>query len=95
MLIVLQNTTRNWFVPKMIIEMYAFIITACILCAAVISQKQDIMLIDTERRFIPVIWPSFLPPIVLWIHVVVHLVDAPGANQGQQFLQCLAYVHFM
>ena len=51
------------------------------LCA-VSSYKEDVMLIDLERRFRPRLCPFFFPPIVLWIHVIVHLVDAPGSHGG-------------
>lgn len=47
------------------------------------SHKEDVMLIDLERRFRPWLWPFFLPPIALWVHVIVHLVDAPGPNGGK------------
>ncbi len=40
------------------------------------------MLIDLERRFRPRLYPFFFPPIVLWVHVIVHLVGAQGPHGG-------------
>lgn len=47
------------------------------------SYKEDVMLIDLERRFRPRLCPFFFPPVVLWVHVIVHLVDAPGSHGGK------------
>lgn len=47
------------------------------------SMKEDVMLIDLERRFRPRLWPFFFPPLILWVHVIVHLVDVPGPQGGK------------
>ena len=49
---------------------------------AVPSYSEDVMLIDLERRFRPRLYPFFFPPIVLWVHVIVHLVSAQGPHGG-------------
>ena len=49
---------------------------------AVPSYNEDVMLIDLERRFRPRLYPSFFPPIVLWVHVIVHLVGSQGPHGG-------------
>ena len=49
---------------------------------AVLSHQEDVVLIDVEQRFRPLLWPSAFPSIVLWIHVIVHLVDAPDLPGG-------------
>ena len=52
------------------------------LLCAVPSYSEDVMLIDLERRFRPRLYPFFFPPIVLWVHVIVHLVGAQGPHGG-------------
>jgi len=52
------------------------------LLRAVPSYNEDVMLIDLERRFRPRLYPFFFPPIVLWVHVIVHLVGAQGPHGG-------------
>lgn len=47
------------------------------------SYSEDVMLIDLERRFRPRLYPVFFPPIVLWVHVIVHLVGAQGPHGGK------------
>lgn len=52
------------------------------LLRAVPSYSEDVMLIDLERRFRPRLYPFFFPPIVLWIHVIVHLVGTQAPHGG-------------
>jgi hypothetical protein len=52
------------------------------LLRAVPSYNEEVMLIDLERRFRPRLYPFFFPPIILWVHVIVHLVNAPGSHGG-------------
>ena len=52
------------------------------LLRAVPSYNEDVMLIDLERRFRPRLYPFFFPPIVLWVHVIVHLVGSQGPHGG-------------
>lgn len=51
---------------------------------AVVSdfQHSDLVLVDVEQQYRPWLWPFFLPPIYLWVHVVLTLEDSPQPGAG-------------
>jgi hypothetical protein len=53
----------------------------------VVSQYQDLVLVDIEHQFKPFLWPFFLPPITLWVHAVLTLEPLPGALGGFQIVK--------
>lgn len=52
-------------------------------CGAVVSEHEDLALVDLEQHYWPYIWPSTWKPWILFVHVVLTLEPVSPNSNGQ------------
>ena len=49
---------------------------------AVLSQNEDIVMVDLEQQFWPYFFPKGWGPLALWVHVILTLEDSKTSKKG-------------
>lgn len=52
------------------------------LLAAVLSENEDIVMVDLEQQFWPYLLPKSWGPLALWVHVILTLEDSKSSKKG-------------
>ena len=57
------------------------------MCAVPNASGNEVM-VDMEQQLTPFFWPPFLPPLKLWLHVILYLRDSADGCARWQTVRC-------
>lgn len=72
--------------PRCLVRHWSFgHFSRCVIgSGAVVSEHEDLVVVDLEQQYWPYLWPAAWSPWAMWVHVVLTLQDAGPASQGQK-----------